>query len=159
MRKISVSFILIFLILAVSALLSGQHIVQDRFNTSQRIENRNYPDLKLEEEVGDKLEAAGIPHKIDKDGFLWYFRKDKAIVEMAYKVVNGKYFPDWDAVTFGHPVLHDHFVSTLTKGGIPFIIRKLDADGNDYILWDPMYSDEGNRLLKEMHQSIIGDRN
>lgn len=125
------------------------------YDRGRKQQNSNYPSLIYEYEVSKKLQKLEIPHKIEKDGTLRFSRLYQENVDRAYEEVNDFYFPEWNNISFGIEKYHNQLISLLKENNIPFIIRKLDISGQDYILWDPMYDEKATPLMKKVEEEMV----
>ena len=153
------SFILIsiifFLLGGASALLIRAYMIPNLFDTSRKQYNANYPSLIIEPEVSKRLTKIGVSHKLE-NGTIYYSSVNKLIVEMAFQCVDKKYIPDWENFYFNIDGFREYYINLLKENKIPFITRKLDAEGNEYILTDPFYDQQVRDLQDKVHLKFFG---
>ena len=152
-KILSVALASVFILVAVYRLF----ILPKIFDRGQKHQNSNYPSLVYEYEVSKKLQELNIPHKIDKDGTLRYSSLYQEAVDRTYEEVNDNYFPEWSNIAFSNEEYRNQFISLLKENNIPFIIRKLDASGQDYVLWDPKYDEQGTALMKKVETEMLNN--
>jgi hypothetical protein len=137
----------------MSVFILGQLIMPHIFDASKKQYNTNYPNLNLEIEVSEKLKKLRIPHEIDQNGLLHYSSLNEELVDLAYQYVYQYYIPDWEAINFKHEPFKKRYIRLLNENGIQFIIRKMDREGNDYILTDPLY----DKQVKQLQKTVLKD--
>ena len=156
MKKGTVLISIIFFFLGgTSALLIRSYIIPYLFDASRKEYNTNYPSLILEPEVSKRLTKIGIPHKLE-NGTIYYSSVNKLIVEMAFQCVYKKYIPDWENFFFNIDSFKEYYINLLKENNIPFITRKLDAEGNEFILTDPFYDQQVKDLKDKVHLKFFG---
>jgi len=153
-KKIAIITSITFVAALIIGIVLRIFVFPKILDRGQKRQNINYPLLVYEQEVSEKLHKLGIPHKIDKTGSLLYSRFNQKIIESVYKEVDRKYFPEWDNFSFRIEKFQNRLKQLLKENEIPFIIRKLDADGHEYILWDPLYNEKAIAVKESVLQNM-----
>ncbi|MGV7224741.1 MAG: hypothetical protein ACQ9MH_24885 [Nitrospinales bacterium] len=156
MKKNTILISIIFFFLGgTSALLIRSYLIPNLFDTSRKEYNVNYQSLIIEPEVSKRLTRIGVPHKLE-NGTIYYSRVNKLIVELAFQSVYKKYIPDWENFFINIDNFREYYINLLKENNIPFITRKLDAEGNEFILTDPFFDQKVKDLKDKVHLQFFG---
>ena len=115
--------------------------------------NSNYPKKNYQAEASIILKQRGIRHKIDPEGVLRYNRKDEKVVRDTYEEIQKEHIPDWPNIYWANSAHKERLIQFLVSNNISYLIRKLDASGNDYIMWEPSFDDK----VKKVNGSIVAE--
>ena len=131
------------------------------YDTGMQQFDRNYPEINYQLEASALLEQKRIGHKIDSEGILRFNHRHKEKVKEIYKSISQKYKPDWPNIYWADQGLREQLIAHLQNSNIPYLIRKLDEKGGDYVLWPPEFDDQvksyNKKLLDNLKKSIEKD--
>ena len=74
--------------------------------------------------------------------------KDERIVDEVYRDIQRINFPEWPNIYIADKVLRNRLIQLFKKENVTYIIRKLDAEGHEYILWDPLCDLKARELIE-----------
>ena len=116
--------------------------------------NSNYPDINYQTEASIILKQREIRHKIDHEGVLRYNKKDEKTIRDAYDEVKKKHIPDWPNIYWADKRQKKILLRFLITNNIPYVIRKLDDSGNDYIMWEPSFDEKVQKINDQITSEL-----
>ena len=116
--------------------------------------DKNYPEIDYQLKVSTRLSEIGIRNKIDHEGVLRFNYRHKEIVNEIYNQLFREHKPDWPNIYWADEGIRKNLMSYLDQNNIPYLIRKLDANGGDYILWPPDFDIQVQSYNKKVLEKL-----
>lgn len=113
-----------------------------------------YSDPQTQEGLKQGLEAAGVPHRVEKrdDGKEWisWGPKDNDAAERVVRAVVGDPLPRGRNVSLGNSRDEEEFMSWLSKRGVPN--KRVMSHGKPFIVW------EGDETSEKLMEDFLRDQ-
>ena len=124
-----------------------------KYDSGMQQFDKNYPEINYQLEASTILKQKGIRHKIDHEGILKFNHRDKERILEVYKSISKKHKPDWPNIYWADKGLREQLIAYLQDSNIPYLIRKMDSNGGDYVLWPP----EFDHQVKSYNKKLLDD--
>jgi len=149
-KKIYVSFVVVFcFVIALFIFVTLDIFSKQKFDRALRITPK-----AIQRDVVDRLKTLNIPFQIDDNGFIRYPSAHEKIINEVTKEVKNTYYLGLPNVSFSDNQSKKYFLTLLQEAKIPYQIKKLDAEGNDYIVWEQEYNDKVQELIMKVNEKI-----
>lgn len=113
-----------------------------------------YSDPQTQEALKRGLEAAGVPHRVEKrdDGKEWisWVPKDNEAAEKVVRDVIGEPLPTGRNVSLGDARHEEEFMTWLSKRGVPN--RRVMSHGKTFVVW------EGDETSEKLMEEFLRDQ-
>jgi hypothetical protein len=137
----------ILLGLSIAGFLVYYILSKPKFDTAVQ-----YNSQEIQKDILALLEERNIPYKLDKDKFILYRSDYEREVKSVLKEIEKRHSLPLPNKYLSNPTEQKYFLSLLEKSNIPFEIMKLDAEGNDYVVWEWNYDAKVQDLLLEVYE-------
>ncbi len=126
------------------------------FNTSDEQLNRavKYSPNEIQKDIIEELSNSNIAHRVSEDGYLFYKYKDEVEVFRIIKKVEQLHSQKLPNTSYYIPEHQALFLRLLDNANIPYKIKKLDAQGHDYVTWEYKYDDKVQEIISQVNKKI-----
>ena len=109
---------------------------------------------RVQREIVEELKRRGIPHKVNEQGFISYHNRSESVVREVENEIKKKHFPALPNISFSDVESKRFFLSLLEENQIPYVTKKLDAKGNEYVLWEEKFDSKVQALIANMNEKL-----
>lgn len=130
------------------------------FSVNFIMQNRNYnrvlsyKPIEIHNDIIIKLKQNKIPYQIDEKGNIKYQSTYDNLVKTIEDEVKSFYYPNLPNYYISDKNKREYFIELLKQANIQYSIKKLDSEGNEYIVWDWKDDEEVRKIMLDFYTNL-----
>jgi hypothetical protein len=140
-------------VLAIIIFLTALNVVNCKGNSQEDSYDRaiEYNSKTINEKITKELESRNIPFKTNGNGPIHYQSKHQAIVDLIAQKYEKESSVKSPNISFTDEKYKEKFIKLLKEKNIPYKLSKLYNSEKDYIIWNEVYDNEVQQLVRKIY--------